>query len=149
MKMIIDKDNQKEQAFRRDSGQAITAMLLFMSGLMLSATAIAGLLILYQIRQAVDAGSSAQSVFAADAGVEATLRCFYYVLQIGVNNASICGLSGTMETGGAYSTKLFFRKGDGNFTDGLWTPDVVGFRIVSEGTSGKTVRILQTDFDVR
>lgn len=130
------------------SGQAITAMLLFMSGLVLSATVIAGLLVVYQIRQAVDSGSSAQAIFAADTGIEATLRCFYYELKIGVDMKSKCYLRESVPTGGGYSTKLFFRKSGGTFTDDEWTPDVDAFRVVSEGTRGKTVRILESDFTI-
>jgi hypothetical protein len=44
---------------------------------MLGATTVAGLLILFQIRQTTDAVNSAKAIFAADAGVEYALYDFY------------------------------------------------------------------------
>ncbi len=50
----------------------VTVMML--SGAILASTSLAGLLILYQLRQATNAESSAKAIFAADAGLE---RAFY------------------------------------------------------------------------
>lgn len=44
--------------------------VLIVSGTILGATTIAGLLMLYQIRQATNFGQSLQALFAADAGLE-------------------------------------------------------------------------------
>lgn len=44
--------------------------VLLISGTILGATTIAGLLMLYQIRQATNVGYSLQALFAADSGVE-------------------------------------------------------------------------------
>jgi hypothetical protein len=44
--------------------------VLSLGGTILGATAIAGLLMLYQIRSATDFANSAKAVFAADAGTE-------------------------------------------------------------------------------
>ena len=44
--------------------------VLIISGTILSATTIAGLLMLYQIRQATQFGLSVQALFAADTGLE-------------------------------------------------------------------------------
>lgn len=136
-------------ALRCESGQALITSMLFMSGLMLSATVISGLLVVYQIRQAIDAASSAQAIFAADAGVEETLRCFYYDLQVGIQTASACDKTGTLPGSGAYATKLFFKRSGGTFVRDNWESDVVGFRVISEGTSGRTVRILEENFNIR
>lgn len=46
----------------------LTVMAL--SGVVLSATAIAGLLVVYQLRQATDLANSAKAVFAADTGID-------------------------------------------------------------------------------
>ncbi len=46
----------------------ITVVML--SGAVLASTSLAGLLILYQLRQATDAKASMQAIFAADAGLE-------------------------------------------------------------------------------
>lgn len=45
-------------------------MVILLSGAILTSTSLAGLLILYQLRQATDVKSSMQAVFAADAGIE-------------------------------------------------------------------------------
>ena len=47
--------------------------VLLISSAVLGATTIASLLVLFQLRQAADAKTSAQAVFAADAGVERAL----------------------------------------------------------------------------
>ena len=44
--------------------------ILALGSTLLGATTIAGLLMLYQIRQATDLGNSAKAIFAADAGIE-------------------------------------------------------------------------------
>ena len=47
--------------------------VLLISSAVLGAATIAGLLVVFQLRQTADAESSAQSVFAADAGIERSL----------------------------------------------------------------------------
>ena len=47
--------------------------VLALSGTILGATAIAGLLMLYQIRQSTDIANSTKAIFAADAGIETQL----------------------------------------------------------------------------
>lgn len=49
----------------------ITVMML--SAAILASTSLAGLLILYQLRQATDATASTKAIFAADAGLERAL----------------------------------------------------------------------------
>lgn len=49
--------------------------VLSLGGTMLGATTIAGLLMLYQLRQATDMASSAKAIFAADAGIEWGIYC--------------------------------------------------------------------------
>jgi hypothetical protein len=44
--------------------------VLLLSGTVLAATAVAGLLMLYQIRQTTNTADSAKAVFAADAGID-------------------------------------------------------------------------------
>lgn len=51
--------------------------VLTLGGTMLGATTIAGLLILYQIRQATDLGNSGKAIFAADTGIEWGLQQFF------------------------------------------------------------------------
>lgn len=51
-------------------GQAMLMTVVLLSGAILSATALASLLILFQLRQAGDITASTKAVFAADAGIE-------------------------------------------------------------------------------
>ena len=51
--------------------------VLSLGGAMLGATAIAGLLMLYQLRTVTDSENSAKAIFAADAGVEWALFTYF------------------------------------------------------------------------
>lgn len=53
--------------------------VLALSGTILGATAIAGLLMLYQIRQTTDAVNSAKAIYAADSGIEWRLYRFFKI----------------------------------------------------------------------
>ena len=66
--------------------------VLIISGTILGATTIAGLLMLYQIRQAGDLTSSAKAIFAADSGTEFALFDFYCEATSTVNPESRCAL---------------------------------------------------------
>lgn len=56
--------------------------VLTLGGAMLGATTIAGLLMIYQIRQATDLGNSAKAIFAADAGIEWGLYNYYCLTEL-------------------------------------------------------------------
>ena len=64
-------------ATARRSGQAMLIAVLSLGGAILGATAVAGLLTLYQLRAANDSQNSAKAIFAADSGVEWTLFDYY------------------------------------------------------------------------
>lgn len=51
--------------------------VLVLSGTMLGATAIAGLIMLYQIRQSTDIMNSTKAIYAADSGIEWRLYKFF------------------------------------------------------------------------
>lgn len=51
-------------------GQVMLITVVTLSGTLLAATTIAGLLMLYQLRQASDIANSAKAIMAADAGLE-------------------------------------------------------------------------------
>jgi hypothetical protein len=67
-----------QQAFRRApiagssnrSGQAMLMSVLSIGGVLLGATTIAGILMVFQIRQNTDFANSAKAIYAADAGLE-------------------------------------------------------------------------------
>ena len=70
--MVMDPGNG-----RRRDGQAMLIAVLSLGGAILGATAIAGILTLYQLRASNDTENSAKALFAADAGVEWTLFDYY------------------------------------------------------------------------
>jgi hypothetical protein len=62
---------------RKESGQVMLITVLALSGTILGATTIAGLLMLYQVRQSTDIVNSTKAIFAADSGLEWRLYKFY------------------------------------------------------------------------
>jgi len=53
-----------------NKGQVMLMTVLVIGGLLLGASAIAGLLMVYQIRQSSDVTNSTKAIFAADTGIE-------------------------------------------------------------------------------
>lgn len=62
-------------SLRARKGQVMLLSMLILGGILLGASTLAGLLMLYQIRAASNAGQSAQAIFAADTGIEWGLYC--------------------------------------------------------------------------
>ncbi len=54
----------------KERGQVMLLTVMLLSSAILGATSVAGLLVLFQLRQASDIASSTKSIFAADAGIE-------------------------------------------------------------------------------
>ena len=73
---LIKKLNPKPSTLNPNSGQVMLLTVLVLSGTILGATTIAGLLTLYQIRQATDFANSAKAIYAADTGIEWRLYKF-------------------------------------------------------------------------
>jgi hypothetical protein len=63
--------------FKKQNGQVMILSVVILGGILLSAAAIAGLLMVYQIRASNDAVNSAKAIFAADAGIEVVSWCFF------------------------------------------------------------------------
>jgi hypothetical protein len=59
------------------SGQAMIIATLTLGGAILGATALAGLLTLYNIRSTTDSENSAKAIFAADAGINWALYSYF------------------------------------------------------------------------
>jgi len=57
----------------KEKGQVMLMSVLLISSAVLGAATLAGLLVLFQLRQTADAEASARAVFAADAGMERAL----------------------------------------------------------------------------
>jgi len=58
-------------------GQVMLMTVMAISGTILGATTIAGLLMLYQVRQSTDIINSTKAIFAADSGLEWRLYKFF------------------------------------------------------------------------
>ncbi len=112
-----------------NSGQVMIMVIMMIGSILLSATAITGILMVYQIRQANDAGSSAQAFFAADAALEWQLANIYS------NHTESLGL-----TNGTDATSSYVIVPD------PLDPSVSVVDFTSQGFSGNTVRALETVF---
>src|SRR3989344_3967999 len=75
--MTREHDKHSEHKDPRRAGQVMLLAMLALSGTIVGATTVAGLLITYQIRQSVDFTRSAQAIFTADAGVDWALYQFF------------------------------------------------------------------------
>lgn len=118
--------------YKSQNAQVMLLSVLVLSGVILSASAIAGLLTFFQLRQANDAVSSAKAVFASDAGIEAeSYNCFK-------NKNESVSFSDP-------GTRVETRVTEGTFIteDGIEVPFV---SIIARGISGKTLRILETQW---
>ena len=72
--------------------------VVILSGTLLSATTIAGLLMLYQIRQSVDIANSTKAFYAADSGLEQ--RLYQFIKE--ENVACDSPLEGTLSNGATF-----------------------------------------------
>ncbi|MEK7626571.1 MAG: hypothetical protein AAB399_00155 [Patescibacteria group bacterium] len=111
---------------RKNNGQVMIMVVIMIGGLLLAATAIAGLLTIYQVRQSNDAVSSAQAFFAADAALE---------WQLAVHNKKISDTRPLTFDNGATATSNFNSLEDGSLD------------FTSQGFSGNTIRVLETIFE--
>jgi len=73
---------------KKQEGQAMLVTVMILSSAILGATVLASLLVLFQLRQATDAKSSTQAIFAADSGIE----CILFERVSGTFNYGNCGL---------------------------------------------------------
>ncbi|MDP3999740.1 MAG: hypothetical protein Q8P76_04110 [bacterium] len=123
---------------RNERGQVMLLTVLLLSGTILSATTIAGLLMLYQIRQATDIANSTKAIYAADTGIERR------VYDIFLDPDGLCSLSepsldGTLDNGAAFQVacdKQTQTNADGSKTETI--------TIRSTGNANKNYRALET-----
>lgn len=122
---------------------------LLIGGLFLSATAIAGLLMFYQLNQASNVQGSGAAVFAADAGLNAALNCYQNaVAPLGVCSSvvTMCQTSLNLANGARASSSIVFNPSDpADCSDGK----PVGYDVVSFGYAGNVERVLQSHFSLR
>lgn len=131
------------------SGQAMLIAVLSMSGAILGATTVAGLLMLYQLRASTDSEHSAQAVFSADAGLEWSLMNYYCntanpPAQCPVTGGADMASSSDMFTDGA-SFAVTCSDDSDNPTDCADTSDTT--KVVSIGTSLNSRRAFTLGFD--
>lgn len=79
-------------------GQVLLLTTITLGGMLLGATTIAGLLVVYQIRQAGDLANSGRAIFAADTGIEWGLYQFFK----GTGRAAP-----VMQNGASFTTSCF------------------------------------------
>ncbi len=116
---------------------------ILMGGLFLVGTAIAGLLMYYQLQQSSDAVSSGAAVFAADAGIERSLYCYFTTTTPATlcsTMFSLCATTTNLANGATASSSL-------NFTCSGGVP--VSFQAESFGYAGKSERVLESNFSLR
>jgi hypothetical protein len=66
---------------KKNKGQVMILTVLALGGTILGATAIAGTLMLYQMRQAGDLIKSSEAIYNADSGIECGLNSFFSDLK--------------------------------------------------------------------
>ncbi len=76
---LVSRLQTKNYKLQTTSGQVMILTVLAMGGAILGATTIAGLLMLYQIRQTTDLANSGKAIYAADAGLEWSLYNWFCV----------------------------------------------------------------------
>lgn len=112
--------------------------VLLLSGTILSATTIAGLLMLYQIRQSTDIANSTKAIYAADTGIEKR------VYEIFLNPDAPCSssepsLEGSLDNGAAFQVACD-KQAQIN-ADGSKIETII---IRSTGNANKNYRALET-----
>lgn len=110
--------------------------VLTLGGALLGATTIAGLLMLYQVRQGADVGQSAKAVFAADAGIEWGL---YNLLCQTDPTRTPCPIPDLPEFSNGASVEVRCLDDAGNEADPLCNPEET-VTIKSLGRSGNVAR---------
>ena len=134
------------QKGNKRSGQVMIITILVLGGAILSATTIAGLLMLYQIRQTTDIANSGRAIYAADAGIEWSLFKWF------------CAAKGACGADNAINPPIFDNKAVftvtticTTFTGEILTPcrpedDPFAVTFRSVGTAGNSTRALGLSF---
>lgn len=135
-----------------NAGQAMVMVTIIIGVLMASASAVAGLLTFYELRQATDTEESSMAFYAADAGMEKTLYCYFTFPGINeLNQVCDLGLEGgepklVLENTAEAETDLECIDSDQNEVLCSDNELVVGFTLKSFGVAKDTERVLDTFF---
>lgn len=123
------------------TGQAMLLTVLSIGGTILGATALAGLLMLYQIRGATDFTNSAKAIFAADAGTEWAYYSHF-------NPTSTLTLSSPLSNGSAVVVTCYDESNARLTSCGAIDPATTSFAFyaISRGTSLNTARAFRVSW---
>lgn len=139
--MLSNPTKRSIRVANKSAGQVMILTVLALGGTILGATTIAGLLMLYQLRQSTDMANSARAIFAADAGIE---QSFYNLFCGPLDNPAKtpCPASAINFTNGE-SVKVTCY--DGNGSEVLCTDSAVR-HIRSVGSGGTATRAFDATF---
>jgi hypothetical protein len=126
MKDIMN--TKKTANMESKSGQVMILTVVLISGAILSATSLAGLLVMYQLKQSTDVLNSAKAVFAADAGIECTVYNYNVPDPMHVPRGVDCS-KWDLSNKSIFTTQM-----------------VNATTVVSIGKSGRSTRAFQMDF---
>lgn len=151
MSIISNKSDRTNRTNR--SGQALLLVVVMMGGILFLVTAVAGLLMYYQVEQSNDTAHSAVSIFAADAGLERGLYYYFYEYDPkSCNPTNVCTI-GTGGPGGYFPTLTAV-----TFANGATASTTIVIPAQSKleesvsvsgsgmDAGGRTIRALQTNF---
>ncbi len=126
-------------------------MVTIMIGtIMATVGAVAGFLTYYEVRQANDSEKSAMSFYAADAGIEKTMLCYFTLPGVGeLDTACDFGSTGgdlRLQNNAVAATDLSCVDTAGSPVSCAENESVGGFTVKSFGSSQDTERVLETFF---
>lgn len=120
--------------FRR--GQAMLIATLTLGGVILGVTALAGVLMVYQIRASTDSANSAKALFSADSGIEWALYSYYAPPQ---------GLLPTFSNGAMLAANCYTGKDVLTTCDNA-DPAATSSYVIAKGSAGNTSRAFLVTF---
>ena len=151
IKTFIQNSKLKIKA-SREAGQAMVMVTIIIGVLMASASAVSGLLTYYELRQATDTEESSMAFYAADAGMEKSLLCYFTFPGLD-ELGQVCdyGAEGgepvlVLENTAEVSTDLECVDEAMNEVACGDNEAVTGFSVRSFGTAKDTERVLDTFF---
>jgi len=123
-------------------GQAMILSIILLGGMLLAASAVAGLLTIFQIRQSNNAVRSTQAIFAADAGLEwATYLCY---------GQGVCDpdFEGDLDKN-LFEAEPIFSNPSASVEVYQYARDAKGkVKFSAEGTFGNSIRLLDVTFGI-
>ncbi|MEI6479646.1 MAG: hypothetical protein WCO21_02340 [bacterium] len=141
---------------KKNSGQVVIISTILIGGAILAATAISGFTLFLEIRQLNDSVQSSKAIYAADAGIEDSLYC-YYTKPLSEEASTYCSRADiAVETGVTYTTTLScYTDSAGNSAttacnavDADGFPIAKSFSIDSTGHTSRVDRSLRTFYEL-